>query len=115
MTKALVVLSGGQDSTTCLFWAKKFYDEVHAIAFDYGQRHRIELQSAETIAFMADVKSFRVVSAPNCLESSSPLTSQATLEQYTDYNQMDNIIGGRVELTFVPMRNMFFLTLAANR
>jgi 7-cyano-7-deazaguanine synthase len=114
-TKALVVLSGGQDSTTCLFWAKEHYDEVHSICFDYGQRHRIELQAADTVAFMAHVKSHTVVTVPHILRSSSPLTSQAVLEQYTDYNQMDKTIGDRVELTFVPMRNTFFLTVAANR
>jgi len=50
MSKALVVYSGGQDSTTCLFWAKKHFDEVLAIAFNYGQRHITELDAAKKIA-----------------------------------------------------------------
>ena len=45
MSKALVVFSGGQDSTTCLFWALKKFDEVETLCFDYGQRHRIEARS----------------------------------------------------------------------
>jgi 7-cyano-7-deazaguanine synthase len=114
MKKALVVLSGGQDSTTCLYWAKEHYDEVHSISFDYGQRHRIELEAADTIAFMAHVESHRTVDIREVLRSSSPLTSQATLEQYVNYEQMDKVIGDRVELTFVPMRNTTFLTVAAN-
>ena len=46
-TKAVVVFSGGQDSTTCLFWAKKKYEEVIALSFDYGQKHSDELICAK--------------------------------------------------------------------
>jgi 7-cyano-7-deazaguanine synthase len=116
MKKALVVLSGGQDSTICLYWAKEHFDEVHAMTFDYGQRHSIECDCAAVIANLAGVKSHEILRiGDNLLKSSSPLTSQAVLEQYTDYEQMDETIGERVELTFVPMRNTMFLTLAANR
>ena len=48
--KALVVFSGGQDSTTCLFWAKKHFDEVYALSFTYGQKHVHEVDIAESIA-----------------------------------------------------------------
>ena len=48
-TKAVVVFSGGQDSTTCLFWAKKKYEEVIALSFDYGQKHSDELICAKEI------------------------------------------------------------------
>ncbi|KIO60309.1 hypothetical protein B4064_3648 [Caldibacillus thermoamylovorans] len=54
--KAVVVFSGGQDSTTCLFWALKNFQEVQAVTFDYGQRHRKEIEVAKTIAHDLGVK-----------------------------------------------------------
>lgn len=113
--KALVVLSGGQDSTTCLFWANHNYDEVHAITFDYGQKHRIEIDAAIKVAQIANVASHEIIHVPNILNSVSPLLSNNELEEYESFEQMDTVIGNRIELTFVPMRNPFFLTVATNR
>lgn len=106
---ALVVLSGGQDSTTCLYWAlDRFgHDRVSAITFDYGQRHRIELTCAEKIAADANVPWV-------CL----PIDTFAALggNALTD---ADIVVASEVDdesglpNTFVPGRNLIFLTLAA--
>lgn len=111
--KAVVVLSGGQDSTTCLYAAKRAgYAEIHAITFDYGQRHSRELDAATHIAKMAGVDSHEILPlGARILHSASPLVSNNELEQYKDHQSLP----GGIEKTFVPMRNMLFLTLAANR
>ena len=112
MTKTLVVLSGGQDSTTCLFVAKEAGYEVHAVTFDYGQRHRVEIEAAKTVAKLAGVASHEIIQlSANILKSTSPLVDkQQELEQYPD----ENLPGG-LEKTFVPMRNQLFFTVAFNR
>lgn len=111
--KALVVLSGGQDSTTCLYLAKAMGYELHAVTFDYGQRHARELEAAALIAGMASVEpySYEVIKLGPVLKGTSPLVSDATLEQYSDHQSLP----GGIEKTFVPMRNQLFLTIAANR
>lgn len=117
MTKALVVLSGGQDSTYCLYHARAAHDDVCAITFDYNQRHRREVDSAVLIARMAGVTDHEVIYVGGALlKSTSPLTmGSAELETYEDHASMEKIIGDRIEKTFVPMRNALFLTIAANR
>jgi 7-cyano-7-deazaguanine synthase len=108
---ALVILSGGQDSTTCLFWAKENFPTVHAVSFDYGQRHRLELESAATIAKMAGV-SHETIALGSIFAGLSPLTNDQ--ETLTEYESADKLPGG-LEKTFVPGRNILFLAVAANR
>lgn len=115
-TKAVVVvLSGGQDSTTCLFWAKEYFEgaAIHAITFDYGQRHSREINAAVRVAEMAGCATHEVVTlGPDVLAGTSPLVDRTKdLEQYKDWKSLP----GGLEKTFVPARNALFLTLAANR
>lgn len=112
MSDCLVVLSGGQDSTTCLYWAMEHYDEVHAITFGYGQRHNIEMQAAKVVGVLAGVASHEFVNlGHDTLKGASPLVSDNELEQYESHD----VLPGGLEKTFVPMRNQLFLTVAANR
>lgn len=112
--KAVVVLSGGQDSTTCLYWAKHMGYDVHAVTFDYGQKHVLELVAAKKVAEMADAASHEIIRlGANILRGTSPLVNPSEkLEEYADHNSLP---GKGLEKTFVPMRNQLFLTLAANR
>lgn len=112
LMKAVLVLSGGQDSTTCGFWAKSMgVDEIHAITFDYNQRHKKEIDAARKVAELMGVTSHEVVTLGPILKGASPLISDNFLEQYKDHRSLP----GGLERTFVPMRNQLFLTIAANR
>lgn len=106
---AVVVFSGGQDSTTCLYWALNRAFRVVALTINYGQRHQREIEAARIIAKRANVE-HEVIDVGPILRGTSPLVSPAHLEQYKDHASLP----GGLEKTFVPMRNQFFLTLAAN-
>ncbi len=113
-SKALVVLSGGQDSTTCLFWAIQSFEEVYCLTFDYNQRHKVEIAAARTVAVLAGIPRtthHEVLELGPILTGSSPLVSDQRLEQYKDGQSLP----GGLEKTFVPARNLLFLTIAANR
>lgn len=111
--RALVILSGGQDSTTCLFWAKQRFASVHALTFDYGQRHKIEIEAAKRVASLAKVQGHEIFALPpGILASTSPLVDLNRAVGH--YERVQDMPEG-VEPTFIPCRNLLFLTLAANR
>lgn len=113
--KALVILSGGQDSTTCLALAiqKHGARNVRAVTFDYGQRHAEEINAAGRVARMAGIiDRYEVIDAGHLLEGTSPLVNPSI--QVTTYASSEALPGG-LEKTFVPARNTLFLTLAFNR
>ena len=103
---AIVLFSGGQDSTTCLYWAKREFRNVQALCFTYGQRHLQEVENARRLAKMADVEFVHldtsVISqlAPNSLTDKDLLMDKEKPEK--SYPN-----------TFVPGRNLLFLTFAA--
>jgi 7-cyano-7-deazaguanine synthase len=106
----VVILSGGQDSTTTLFWAKQRFKHVHAITFDYGQKHIRELQAARKVAELANVDKHVFLKVGDILGGTSPLTTGAPVKQLESLADAEE----GVQSTFVPGRNLLFLTLAAN-
>ncbi len=116
--KALIIFSGGQDSTTCLYWAiRKFSantdkrrEQIKTVTFNYGQKHQIEIESARKICKLAQVD-FDLVEIPSILRSTSPLVDNSqALDQYQSISEFQP----GVQTTFVPGRNILFLTIAAN-
>jgi len=108
MSRALVVFSGGQDSTTCLGWAKNRYEHVETISFDYGQKHRVELEQAKRIAAQLGVKHHVVA-----LEIFNQLANSALLERNADDDlNASHPAKPHLPASFVPNRNAMFFTIA---
>jgi 7-cyano-7-deazaguanine synthase len=106
--KALVVLSGGQDSTTCLYWALDRFAEVETVTFDYGQRHRIELECAAAVARFAGVP-HRVLP----IDTFAALGGNALTDAAQPVPEEVEPPDGGLPATFVPGRNLVFLSIAA--
>lgn len=105
---ALVLFSGGQDSTTCLYWARQQFRQVHALCFSYGQRHSQEVENARRLAAMADTP-FQLLDASiiSRLAPNSLTDLSMTMDEKQPKDSYPN--------TFVPGRNLLFLTFAATR
>jgi 7-cyano-7-deazaguanine synthase len=104
--KAVVVFSGGQDSTTCLFWAKKKFKEVIAISFDYGQKHKLELECAKSICKDYNVEHHILdLSLLNQLAPNSLTRADIKVDEKKPEGTTPN--------TFVDGRNLLFLSFVA--
>jgi 7-cyano-7-deazaguanine synthase len=106
MKKAIVIFSGGQDSTTCLGWAKNRFDEVAAISFIYGQKHSIEIDQAQKIAAQLDVplKVVDISFYENMVNSALVGNSQVNMNDRHEDND-------DLPASFVPNRNALFILL----
>ncbi|MFK7607775.1 MULTISPECIES: 7-cyano-7-deazaguanine synthase QueC [unclassified Pseudomonas] len=107
--KAVIVFSGGQDSTTCLLHALPHFEEIHCITFDYGQRHRAEIETALALSRQLGITAHTVLDASilNALTVSSLTRNDIPVP---DTNQSE---AKGLPNTFVPGRNILFLTLAS--
>mgnify|MGYP001295508693 FL=1 len=105
--KAVILLSGGLDSTTCLAIAKNQGFDLNALTFNYGQRHDFELKSAQRIVDHFQIKNHRVVSIDLAQFGGSALTDEIDVPKDRSESEMTDI-----PLTYVPARNTVFLSLA---
>ena len=103
--KALIVFSGGQDSTTCLGWAKNNYQEIEAVSFFYNQKHSIELEKAKKICKIINIKHHLIDVSFFSEIVNSALTSNGNVNENHQENQ-------NLPASFVPNRNALFITIA---
>jgi len=103
-TKAVCLLSGGLDSSTCLGLARRDGFDCYALSFDYGQRHRIELESAARVARHFGVREHRVIRIDLRAFGASALTA--------DIDVPKNSLAEGIPITYVPARNTIMLSLA---
>ena len=113
---AVVLLSGGLDSVTCLYWAKARYASVTAVSFNYGQRHNSELVAAKAIAETAAVN-HRIIDIDIAQLGGSSLTDHSMIVPDGDTDKFpskkrDEIDNDAIPNTYVPARNTIFLSYA---
>ena len=108
MKRAIILLSGGLDSTTALWLARAEGYELYTLSFDYGQRHVRELSAAAKLSELAGAKSHQVVTLQLNQWGGSSLTDKSIEIEDGDINRHD------IPMTYVPARNMIFLSVAAS-
>ena len=107
--RAIVLLSGGLDSATTAAWALAEGYEVTAISFDYGQRHRIELQAAKAVASDFGISDHITLAIDLAAFGGSALVDQSIA---VPKNRSEDVISNGIPVTYVPARNTVFLSLA---
>ncbi|MRD55655.1 7-cyano-7-deazaguanine synthase QueC [Betaproteobacteria bacterium LSUCC0115] len=108
MKPAVVLLSGGLDSSTCLALARSQGFDCHALSFDYGQRQRQELAAAQAVAQTIGVASHRILNLDMRAIGGSALTSDMAVPKHRSADE----IGHGIPVTYVPARNTIFLSYA---
>ena len=107
-SRAVCLLSGGLDSTTCLAIARRQGYECYCLSFDYGQRHAIEIQAAEKVALSLGAKEHRTVTFDLRLFGGSALTADIAVPKHAEASE----VGAGIPVTYVPARNTIFLSFA---
>lgn len=105
MKKAIILFSGGLDSTTCVAIAKEQGFVPYALSFSYGQKHQVELDQAKKFAKAAGIQEHKILELPLNAIGGSALTDPAI-------NVQDHIGDGNIPATYVPARNIIFLSFA---
>jgi len=106
--KAVCLLSGGLDSSTTLAWARREGYECYALTFDYGQRHRIELEAAKRVAAALGAKEHLILTLDLRTIGGSALTDDIAVPK----GRSEAEIGAGIPVTYVPARNTIFLAYA---
>jgi len=109
MAPAVVLLSGGLDSATCLAWAVEQRFAAHALTVDYGQRHAVEIERAALIARHLGASSHRIVPVDLSLLTGSALTDRSV---GVPKGRSERVIASEIPSTYVPARNTILLSLA---
>ena len=107
MKKAVILFSGGLDSTTVLAYAKNQGYDCYPISFSYGQKHSIELMAAKKIAAYFSIAQHKIVTIPHDMFGSSALTDESL-----DVPDYDSEQASAIPVTYVPARNTIFLAIA---
>lgn len=107
MKKAVILFSGGLDSSTILAYAKNKNFECHAITFNYGQKHNVELKASIRVSKSLNINHHKFINIPSDIFTTSALTEKnIEIPEYSEHNS------SKIPVTYVPARNTIFLSFA---